>query len=144
LRDAILASGRHGLDRHMSTMKSRPSALLYKECEVDWFFADQGPLQLGLDCEVLLKGPEICIRYPVPEVEEVAWRGVDQGHGHYLLKTEDRAVRGRASLHRISHDSAFLEGYFQEEGTGIRGMWRIKIGGKPRILPPRTPVGSIG
>ena len=95
---------------------------LWKNCIMETFYYD-GPSD-SAPCQVRIDGDKIVVSYKDENyVRMVDYKGDDRGVGHYVLDCPE--VQGRATLHRLTKDSASIEGYW-EEGQG-RGMWRIKL-----------------
>ncbi len=71
--------------------------------------------------EIRITDNELVISYE-NEAGWVNYKGMDLGHGHYLLTAP--AVNGRAFIHHLEN-SDILEGSWEEDGE--QGMWRIHL-----------------
>lgn len=95
----------------MNWNNSRMSVLYYDRTVADDNWA----------CVVRLSGDEIVVEYD--EDGPVTYRGLENGSGHFELRTGDGS--GKATLHQFP-DARTLEGSWLEDG--VRGMWRIELG----------------
>lgn len=77
----------------------------------------------GDDCEVRIDNGEIVVSFDRDD-GPVLYRGMDRGHGHYILESAEEEAR--ATLHRLP-GSVFLEGYWATMDQSESGMWRIRL-----------------
>lgn len=94
---------------------------VWRGCPVATYYVDG--LDDSLECEVRIDGPVLVVSFGdgrdgPPDV----YRGEEVGPGHYRVMGADGS---KGTLHRLSPDDEWLEGYFQEDGE--RGMWRIQL-----------------
>ena len=90
-------------------------------------YFEEVPAVHDIACKVEISSTRCVLKYDEvddidPRPKFVEWSGHAVAPGHYELRT---ANGGHASLHRMSAESRFLEGFWKEEG--LRGMWRIDL-----------------
>ena len=90
--------------------------------KMDNFFYDS-KADAGDDCEVRIDNGEIVVSFDRDD-GPVLYRGMDRGHGHYILASAEEEAR--ATLHGLL-GSVFLEGYWEIVDKRECGMWRIRL-----------------
>jgi len=102
---------------------------LYKSSTMETYYAED-LARNEHPCEVkIAESGKIVVSYKseVHPYRAIVYQGTQLSEGHWELHSVD--PHGHASLHRMSQDSVFLEGCWQEqfeESTWV-GMWRIRL-----------------
>lgn len=107
--------------------QSKTAVFHYPHSSLDIYFEGL-PAVFDIDCKVQLSGTQCVLTYDEeaasgPRFRWKQWIGFAPSDGHYEMR---EAEGGHATLHRMGPDSAYLEGFWKEDG--YTGMWRVKLG----------------
>lgn len=103
------------------------TAMLYPHCTLEIYF-EGAPAIVDVDCKVEISATRCILTYdeeatPPGRLRCKQWFGFAASEGHYEMR---EAEGGHATLHRLAPHSAFLEGFWKEDG--YTGMWRVRLG----------------